>query len=144
MNTTAEKGVAVVIAAIQARGGSDIDEERQGHRRFIHFLAPDGRRVTVIVKSRKSGTWQASVNDGDPSRSEEGVFWVFVDVEDPKWPLCYIVPDPWVRDDICENHHAYLERHGGERAVTKESTHHAIDYSRIREWRGRWDLLGLA
>jgi hypothetical protein len=141
---TAESGQVAIIDALRVRGAHDVVEERQGNRRLIRFKAADGRAFTVIAKSKKSGTWQASINDADTSWAREGVFWIFVDVEDPKRPLFHVAPDAWVRADMRKYHQEYLDRHGGERAVSKESTHHAIDVRRLRDWRGRWDLLGLA
>ncbi|MBA4159680.1 MAG: hypothetical protein H0X65_19720 [Gemmatimonadetes bacterium] len=47
------------------------------------------------------------------------------------------------RRNIHEAHQEYLHRHGGRRAVTQDSDHHAIQPHRVRAWRDRWDLLDL-
>lgn len=140
---TAERGRSSVINELENRGAGSLSEERQGMRRLIRFRSPDGRTLRVIVKARRSGAWQGSIRDADPSRANPNTFWIFVDLENPARPLFHIAPDPWVRNDIAQRHDEYLARHGGQRAVTKDSQHHAIQYTRIKPWRGRWDLLGL-
>jgi hypothetical protein len=91
--------------------------------------------------------WQASITQGrkrtEPT-AEEGRFWVFVDLEQsPGPPQYYIVPEWWIENDIYTVHQQLLVEHGGHRARTDESTHHAIEHSRIEQWRDRWDLLGV-
>ena len=43
--------------------------------------------------------------------------------------------------DRFETEIIYLRKHGGKRARNPDSTHHAIDESRLREWQGRWEIL---
>lgn len=58
-------------------------------------------------------------------------------------PRYWIIPAWWMRDDIHQAHQAYLSKHGGQRASNPASTHHAIDENRLKEWLGRWDVLGI-
>jgi hypothetical protein len=75
---------------------------------------------------------------------EETHFWIFVELtKPPASPDFYVVPEWWIENDIHRANGDYLAKHGGQRAITKDSTHHAIKRSRIEEWRDRWDLLGL-
>lgn len=141
--STADRGRSALLAELKNRGATGVSEERRGNRRLVLFRAPDGRALKAIVKTRRSGTWQGSTLDADRGRSNTNTFWIFVDLENPNRPLFHIARDEWVRSNIAQHHQEYLDRHGGKRAVTKDSTHHAIQYGRIREWRGRWDLLGL-
>ena len=76
--------------------------------------------------------------------SSDDNFWVFVDLPDaPAVPAYFVAPEWWVLNDIYHHHKAYLGKHGGKRAVNANSTHHAIQRTRIEEWRNRWDILGL-
>ena len=103
------------------------------------------RTVMLQVKTKRSGTWQASTRSGIPREAvpEEQRFWVFVDIhKDPSMPCAYyVVPEWWIQNDIYSAHQAYLKRHGGKRRSGSGSTHHAIPRSRIAEWEERWDLL---
>jgi hypothetical protein len=105
------------------------------------------RTAAIQVKTMSAGSWQTSITRGRPREEpteEETHFWVFVDLRKPPAPPeFYIVPEWWVENDIHETHAAYLAKHGGERAKTRDSTHHAIKRSRIEQWHNRWDLLQL-
>lgn len=105
------------------------------------------RTAAIQVKTMSAGSWQTSIKRGsrrEEPTEEETHFWVFVDLrKPPAAPEFYVVPEWWIENDIHEAHAAYLARHGGERARTKESTHHAIKRSRIEQWHNRWDLLRL-
>jgi hypothetical protein len=104
------------------------------------------KKVTIRVKSRRKGTWQTSINEGRPMDRpvSNDKFWIFVDLSVSELiPDFYVVPDNWIRNDIYVHHQEYLQRHGGERAITKDSTHHAISLDRIEQWHDRWDILGL-
>lgn len=144
--STAEKGRRAVADALRDRG-AEVGELRRGNLHLLEIRHPrTGGRVQLRVKTRTSGTWQGSIReaDPDPAPSLPEAFWVFADLEDVQRPQFFIVPDAWMRQDIHREHHAYLNRHGGERAITKDSTHHAIQPRRLLQWRDRWDLLGLA
>jgi hypothetical protein len=75
----------------------------------------------------------------DPNETS---FWIFLDLTASE-PGFYIVPSWWMKNDIHCDHARYLERHGGHRAKTPDSTHHRITTERITKWRDRWDLVGL-
>lgn len=103
------------------------------------------RTVYIQVKTKRRGkTWHANVNDGKPmrQRTDEVDFWVFVDLGEMNTGSRYwVVPDEWIRNDIHEAHQAYLARRGGKRARNQESTHHAINEDRLKQWQDRWDIL---
>jgi hypothetical protein len=101
------------------------------------------RMVTIQVKARRAGAWQTRVSRGCPRKVEpdERRFWIFVDLEGE--PVYYIVPEWWIQNDIHRAHMAYLDRHGGHRAINPTSDHHSIQHTRIQEWRDRWDVLGI-
>ena len=72
------------------------------------------------------------------------MYWVFVDFPGgaaASTPRFWIVPMHWMRRDIFRDHSAYLESHGGRRPRSPHARHHAIDETRISEWRDRWDLV---
>ena len=104
------------------------------------------RTVFIQVKTKQTGSWQTSTKyalagEGVP---DEDRFWIFVDLKKPGVePLYYVCPESWIRNNIDEVHKAYLAKHGGERAQTPGSTHHAIRRNRLDEWHDRWDLLGI-
>ncbi|MGH2555274.1 MAG: hypothetical protein ACRDHO_06115 [Actinomycetota bacterium] len=105
------------------------------------------KTVMIQVKTRRSGTWQASTRAGLPREAapEELRFWIFVDLrKNPvESPVYYIVDEWWIQNNIYEAHQKYLKGHGGTRTRSPDSTHHAIPRTRIEEWRDRWDLLGI-
>ncbi len=105
------------------------------------------RTVHIQVKTKRGGnSWHSSIIGCQPTNppEDETVFWVFVDLgEVDASPRYWVVPDWWIRNDIYLAHKAYLEKHGGKRARTQDSTHHSIDESRLQEWQGRWDILGI-
>ena len=72
------------------------------------------------------------------------VDWVLVDFgglgADPRY---WIAPDWWIRYNIFRTHQAYRAHHGGQRAQNPDSTHHAIQESRLTAWQGRCDILGI-
>lgn len=149
MNSPDNQGTAALARALVAkelasRGALEVGEVRDKNRRLLEFFGAEGGRGTVIVKCRRSGTWQASSNDGDLAKADKKTHWVFVDLQDVTRPAYHVMPDLWIRENIRRHHDAYLQRHGGHRAVSDDSTHHAIQPARIREWLGRWDLLGLS
>jgi hypothetical protein len=143
--STAERGRRLAAQALQDRGAR-VTEKRQGNKVFLEVRGSDpSARILVRVKTRTGGTWQGSIRDGDPdpAPSRPPVFWVFVDLESAGSPRFFIVPDDWMRRNIHDAHQAYLRRHGGERAHSKDSTHHAIEPRRILQWKDRWDLIEL-
>jgi hypothetical protein len=145
IQSTAQNGRRVVADALRDRG-AEVHKLRQGNVHILQVRTPaSGECSHVRVRARTSGTWQGDIRDGDPARapSYARTFWVFVDLEDAGRPLFFVVPDAWMRQDIQREHQVYLDRHGGERAITRDSTHHAIQSWRVQQWRDRWDLLGL-
>lgn len=120
-----------------------------GNMPEIDLLASDveqTRTVAIQVKTRRSGDWQTGLKEWRRRAPEISAlrFWVFVDLTRiGSLPAYYVVPEDWIQRDIDEHHAAYLARHGGKRAATPGSRHHAIRRSRIAQWQDRWDQLGI-
>jgi hypothetical protein len=137
-------GRKLVSGELVTRGARCVEEFTGLNRRMIRGRSQTGKQFDLIVKVRRSGTWQVSVTDGDPSKSAANTYWVFVDVESGHVrPKFFIVTDIWVREDILHHHTEYLARHGGMRAISPKSNHHALQGKRILQWEDRWDVLGL-
>jgi hypothetical protein len=139
----ARHGIVLVVAEIRQRGGTVTPKSGPGARNRLVLRTQDGR-LSLYVKTRRRGDWQTDARKGQPREldPDETSFWIFVDLlDDP--PGFYIVPESWVENDIYKNHAAYLERHGGRRAINPLATHHRITSERVLPWRNRWDLLGL-
>ncbi len=107
------------------------------------------RTVHIQVKTKRTGTWHASIVDAhemiEPSDPlAETVFWVFVDLgKVDEAPRYWIVPSWWIRNNIYKVHSAYLARHGGTRARNPNSKHHSIDEMRLAIWHEKWKVLGI-
>jgi hypothetical protein len=142
---TADQGREIVTKKISALGAQDIGDEKEGRRTFISAKnSNQTRKFRILVKTRRSGSWQASTDDAKVAdeKKDENHFWVFVDIEGSKKDAdFYIVPEWWIQNNIHQVHHAYLSRHGGTRKKNPNSKHHSIKWDRLEEWRNRWDLL---
>ena len=144
---TGRAGEYFVAAELSRRGAYAVTFA--GNMPHIDILASNldrSRTVHLQVKTRRAGTWQTSIDEGKPRRRKENEdhFWVFVDLhEPPEPPGYYVVPLWWIQRSIYREHHAYLARKGGVRAVNPSSKHHGITESRILKWKDRWNLLGL-
>ena len=130
----------LVVREVVRRGGT-AREVRVGARTELRVTSPAGPREVRVI-SRRAGDWQTSIREGDTSTVSGTRFWVFVDLAQGM-PSYYVAPESWVVDDIHTEHAEYLARNGGRRAQTEDSTHHRIQTSRVQQWKGRWNLLGL-
>jgi hypothetical protein len=105
------------------------------------------RTVGLHVTTKTAGTWQTSIRRGRPRDEvlDETEFWVFVDIgKDPAHPPeFFVAPTWWVENSIFTRHEAHLARHGGQRARSPDSPHHAIPKTVVEEWQDRWDILAL-
>ena len=144
----ARAGEHFVVAELNKRGAFAVTFA--GNMPKIDLIAcnqDQSRTVHIQVKTKRGGrTWQSSIVGSKPMNApaDETVFWVFVDLGDLNAsPRYWVVPDWWMRDNIYHSHRAYLARHGGKRARSQHSTHHSIDESRLKDWQGRWDILGI-
>jgi hypothetical protein len=147
----ARAGEYFVAAELNKRGAHAVTFA--GNMPKIDLMAcnqPQDRTVRIQIKTKRGGrTWHASTLAGHlstpPFESSSGTsFWVLVDLGG--WdasPRYWIVPEWWMRNDIYAAHQAYLAAHGGKRARTGDSTHHAIAEERVEQWQGTWDVLGL-
>lgn len=144
----ARAGEHFVVAELNKRGAFAVSFA--GNMPKIDLVAcnqDESRTVHIQVKTKGGGRrWHASIVGAKPMQpaAEETRYWVFVDLGPADGhPRYWIAPEWWVRNDIYRAHRAYLDAHGGRRARSQESTHHAIDESRLTEWAGRWDVLGI-
>jgi hypothetical protein len=142
---TAKRGRRAVGDRLRALGAlvADVRVPPQSHRlRVTNTRA--GKPLLVAVRSRTAGTWQtqASLGTPAPTNRPDDTFWILVDLGASTMEF-YVIPEWWMRDDIYVHHQRYLAAHGGTRANSPGSDHHAIPTSRVREWRDRWELLGL-
>src|SRR5262249_51384848 len=143
----ARAGEHFVAAELHRRGAYAVPFA--GNMPEIDILASDVnqvRTVAIQVKTKRVGAWQTSLREWTSRLPEVAAtrFWVFVDLNGSEAsPDYFIVPEKWIQEDIERAHGEYLMRHGGQRARTPTSKHHAIRLSRIKEWRDRWDLLGI-
>jgi len=144
---TGRAGEYFVAAELCRRGAYAVTFA--GNMPRIDILASNldrSRTVSLQVKTRRAGSWQTSIDEGERCRrsQNETHFWVLVDlIAPPGPPQYYIVPGWWIRRNIYETHRAYLARRGGVRAINPTAKHHGIDVARIRQWKDRWDLLHL-
>jgi hypothetical protein len=117
---------------------------RSGKKKEVIASTARGGEVVLVVRVRTRGDWQISITYGEPRAPEEHPtrFWVLVDLY-PDVTNFYIVPEWWMANDIHKRHQAYLDAHGGSRAVNDDSNHHGIATTRVSQWAGRWDQLHL-
>ncbi len=141
-------GEHFVVAELNKRGAYAV--AFTGNMPKIDLMAcnrDQSRTVHVQVKTRSGGrAWQSSILVGKRMKppADETVFWAFVDLGGlDAAPRYWIAPDWWIRNDIYKTHKAYLDSHGGKRARNPDSTHHSIDERRLKDWQGRWDILGI-
>lgn len=143
-----DAGEHFVAAEIHRRGGYAVTFS--GNMKGIDLLASDStnsRKISIQVKSKSKSKsdWHANVGRDSHQRVADPLeekFWIFVDLE-PEHPKFYIAPAWWVENDIFENHKAYLARHGGVRAHSPDSQHHAVQPKRLEQWAERWEILGI-
>src|SRR2546427_12985306 len=100
----ARAGEHLVAAELHRRGAYAVTFA--GTMPRIDILASNveqTKTVMIQVKTRRSGTWQASTRAGLPRQAvpEELRFWIFVDLrKDPKEsPVYYIVQEWWIQND---------------------------------------------
>lgn len=136
---TARRGRDAAKARLQDHGWAVREVIVEGRAEVL--LARDGERRRVRVSAKRRGTWQTSTRYGQEIAPPEmaGRLWIFVDLGGPQSEY-YVVPESWMVEDIHAVHAAYLANHGGRRARSPKSTHHAIDVDRIAQWKDRWDL----
>ena len=141
-------GEYFVVAELNKRGAFAVPFA--GNMPKIDLIAcnqDQSRTIHIQVKTKRGGrSWHSSIAGSKPMTppTDETNFWVFVDLSDANsQPRYWIVPDWWMLDNIYKSHMAYLNRHGGTRARNPDLKHHAIEESRLGEWEGRWDILGI-
>jgi hypothetical protein len=141
---TSEIGFQLVKSKIKERGATDITEHKEGNKRFLTYTGLNGKQYKVFSRAKKAGTWQTSTNYGKQQKPKDNDidFWLFVDIAyDP--PKFYPVPYSWISNNIYEVHLEYLEKHGGDRPINKDSSHHAVTLKRIKQWENKWEKMGL-
>ena len=141
---TPEIGFQCVKNKIKERGATNIVEHKEGNKRFLTYTGLDGRQYKVFSRAKKAGTWQTSTTYGETQKPKDNDsdFWLFVDIAfDP--PKFYPVPFSWISNNIHEVHQEYLEKHGGDRPINRDSNHHAVTLKRIKQWENQWEKMGL-
>ena len=118
--------------------GLRVEEHSDSRRIVLRAHGKAGNSVAVLTRGKRAGTWQGSIDDPlyDPSPGSE-FYWVFVDLS-TSLPLFFVCPGSYVAADIDRAHAKYLEHHGGRRAESNESKHHAIRLHRVEGWRDVW------
>lgn len=141
-------GEYFVVAELNKRGAFAVPFA--GNMPKIDLIAcnhDESRTVHIQVKTKRGGkTWHSSIVGSQPTppKTNEIIFWVFVDLGGlDEHPRFWIAPDWWIKDNIFNAHQEYLNRHGGKRPGNPDSTHHAIDEKRLSEWQGQWKILGI-
>jgi len=147
----AQAGEHFVVAELNKRGAYAVTFA--GNMPRIDLIACNqgqSRTVHIQVKTKRGGRrWHSSIVGSEPTKPPksplgETTFCVFVDLGDVDTPPRYwVVPDWWLRNDICTAHQAYLASHGGKRARNPKSTHHAVDERRLKDWERKWEVLGI-
>lgn len=148
---TARAGEHFVAAELNKRGAYAVTFA--GNMPKIDLLASNTdqtRTVQIQVKTRRGGNkWHSSIvgcrrMKAPAAPSDVTSFWVLVDLGGvDAAPRYWVVPDWWMRDNIYEEHQAYLARHGGKRARNPDSTHHSVHEKRLEQWEGRWEILNI-
>jgi hypothetical protein len=140
-------GQHLVAAELHRRGANARFDRSIPDTHIVASNTTNTRTVALRVKTKRTGNWQASIEQRTdrPQDVAETHFWIFVELGDSPQgrPKFYVVPEPWIHEDILRSHAEYLERHGGKRPRTQDSKHHSISDERIEQWENRWDLLGL-
>jgi hypothetical protein len=104
----------------------------------------DTRRISIQVRTKTSGTWHARYpRDAEECAEDptEATFWIFVDLGAGQYPVYYVIPRWWIRNNIWQVHTAYLIRYKEKHARARQSNHHGIPVERIEQWRERWEVL---
>jgi hypothetical protein len=138
-------GRHLVAAQLYLRGAKNVVVGVKRSEPDVRASDPSNtRQVTLKVKAKTAGDWQASIDSGVPRQEVEHPteFWVLVDLSNPvsAW---FVMPAWWIENNIFEVHRAYLGRHGGHRAITDSSKHHSLEEGRVQQWRNCWSLLGI-
>ena len=142
--STSEQGFNTAWAELKKHGAEDIEEKKEGRKRYIVYQGTDGREYKILTRSKRSPAWQTDISYGKP-RAEKEVeveFWLFVDLLDNP-PSFYPVPTSWISNNIYEIHQKYTQKYEGERKFNNESTHHAIGLERIKDFKSQWNKIGL-
>jgi len=133
-----EQAARHAVASELERLGLRVELTSFGRRVGLIARGNSGNNVAVLVRGKTGGTWQGSIDDPkvDPTPDHE-FYWVFVDLNTSP-PDFYVCPGSYIAADINRAHGRYLRHHGGERAQTKDSKHHAIRVHRVKGWKDAW------
>jgi hypothetical protein len=102
--------------------------------------------IQVKTKGPKSKVWQANIEKLrlESKKAGESDFLILVDLgTDKEAPTYFICPLGQVAAEQVRKHEAWLRAHGGRRPRGSDSPHTSIAIDDVREWRDRWDLLGI-
>ncbi|MDQ5909956.1 MAG: hypothetical protein QG599_2051 [Pseudomonadota bacterium] len=137
-----------VEAELLRRGAVSVTSSSYGTRKTYLLVtnSSNDRTVELRIKTKQKGRWHTTTDEAQPANVPSNLtninsYWVFVDFSGP--PKYWIVPDRWIRNDIHEAHKKYLQKHDGHRAENDNSSHHAIEESRLEQWLNKWELLDI-
>jgi hypothetical protein len=125
------RGITTLHQWLSERGWSTREERTRGQVSVIATRNGEERRIRLSTKS--AGTWQTSTtNTPFTDGTHPDRHWAFIDLSQ-RVPKVRIFPEQDVRLVIAREYAAYLRRHGGQRPVTRSSTHHAVRKPIIQE-----------
>lgn len=138
-------GIKAVVTELTKRGLTH-SVTKEGRKTYI-VVSSGNKTIRVLVKAKLNrGNWHSDIREGRATHEaleNAETYWVFVNLNSyESTPIFWVVPDSWIRNDIFIEHKKYLERYGGHRKKTNDSTHHSISEARLTEWEDKWDFLG--
>ncbi|SMM98812.1 hypothetical protein SPONN_2829 [uncultured Candidatus Thioglobus sp.] len=143
---TSEKGFLATKKKIEKFGGIEVNEHKEGKKKYITFTSTDGREFKITTRSKASGTWQTDIRYGKKclEKINEKEYWIFIDLKtEPNiFYKFYVVPLWWIQNDIYTAHERYTSKYHGRRD-NDDSKHHGIELKRIEKWHNKWELIGL-
>jgi hypothetical protein len=142
---TARASEAYVVAELNRRGA--FAAGFAGNLPGINVVASNvkqTRKVFIQIKSKRSTLWQTPMISGKKRRKkqDERNFWIFVNLQN-EHPEFYVCPKWWVENNIYEARSSFLESARGSRKVSPKSAYHSISINRVKQWKDRWDVLGV-
>lgn len=139
-------GEHYVTAEIYRQGGYATPfQGNMPHWDLVAIDVDHQRHIDIQVKTKvHGGRWAADIRDGRPRQEppDETRFWVLVDLSKGA-PEYYVVPAWWMVNSIYTEHQKFLDKHGGKRPRSPDSTDHSIKVEHVEQWKDRWDILGI-
>jgi hypothetical protein len=145
--STREIGLGEAERKLRELGAGCVERVVERGKSLLKVVSPSGKVSRVNIRSKSSGTWQASIKFAkelrEPEKGEENEYWLFVDLEISP-PAFYIMPSWWILNDIHHTHQEYIRKNGGKRVNTPDSEHHSVAENRIVQWKSKWELIEIS